>query len=51
MKPLYSYYISLFPEFVSDLLIQWTRGEERPQSGSLVKLVTQEGKTRLEFVK
>jgi len=38
-------------EFVSDLMIQWTRGEERPQSGSLVKLVTEDGKTKLEIVK
>ena len=39
------------PEFVSDLMLSWTKGEERPQSGSLVKLITQDGKTKLEFVK
>jgi len=38
-------------DFVSDLMVQWTQGEARPESGSLVKLLTQEGQTRLEIVK
>ena len=38
-------------EFVSDLLHCWaSQPGERPQSGSLVKLVTQEGDTKLEIV-
>ena len=41
----------MLAEFVSDLLLSWTKGEERPPSGSLVKLVTLDGKTSLEFVK
>nr|CAD7400104.1 unnamed protein product [Timema poppensis] len=27
-------------EFVADLFLRWTRGEDRPASGSLVNLVT-----------
>jgi len=34
-------------EFVSSLLLKWAVGEERPESGSLVKLVTKEGDTSL----
>jgi len=34
-------------EFVSSLLLKWAVGEERPQSGSLVKLVTEGGDTSL----
>ena len=37
-------------DFVSDLLVQWTEGKDRPQSGSLVKMVTQEGETKLEIL-
>jgi len=32
-------------DFVSELMLKWTQGEERPESGSLVSLVTQEGIT------
>jgi len=31
--------------FVADLMMKWTRGEERPESGSLVSLDTQDGVT------
>eukprot|EP00092_Neocalanus_flemingeri_P023159 GFUD01025112.1.p1 GENE.GFUD01025112.1~~GFUD01025112.1.p1 ORF type:complete len:234 (+),score=98.60 GFUD01025112.1:178-879(+) len=34
-------------EFVSSLLLQWAVGEDRPESGSLVKLVTEGGNTSL----
>lgn len=35
-------------EFVADLMMSWTRKEERPVSGSLVKLVTENGVTTTE---
>ena len=35
----------MFLDFVSELMLKWTQGEERPESGSLVSLVTQEGIT------
>jgi len=31
--------------YVADLMVKWTSGEERPESGSLVSLVTQDGIT------
>eukprot|EP01012_Entosiphon_sulcatum_P015508 TRINITY_DN20463_c0_g1_i1.p2 TRINITY_DN20463_c0_g1~~TRINITY_DN20463_c0_g1_i1.p2 ORF type:complete len:237 (-),score=34.86 TRINITY_DN20463_c0_g1_i1:11-721(-) len=34
--------------FVADLVHTWAEGKERPQSGSLVSLVTQSGATRIE---
>ena len=34
-------------EFVSSLLLKWAVGEDRPESGSLVKLVTEGGNTSL----
>jgi len=37
-------------EFVSSLLLEWAVGESRPQSGSLVKLVTEKGETSLVTV-
>lgn len=37
-------------DFVSGLMVQWTEGVDRPKSGSLVKLVTKDGNTNLEFV-
>ena len=36
-----------FSEFVTSLLIKWANSEERPDSGSLVKLVTEGGETSL----
>merc|ERR1719291_800250 len=37
-------------EFVAELFMKWITGEERPASGSLVKLVTEGGKTELVMV-
>jgi len=37
-------------DFVSGLMVKWTEGVDRPKSGSLVKLVTKDGNTNLEFV-
>jgi len=37
-------------EYVSSLLLGWAGSEERPPNGSLVKMVTEEGKTHLVFV-
>jgi len=37
-------------EFVSSLLLKWASGESRPESGSLIKLVTKEGDTSLVCV-
>merc|ERR1711990_785679 len=37
-------------EFLSDLMLRWTKGDERPPSGSLVKLVTESSQTRLELL-
>jgi len=37
-------------EFVAELFMKWSKGEERPASGSLVKLVTEGGKTELVMV-
>nr|ACO15211.1 Dihydropteridine reductase [Caligus clemensi] len=34
-------------EFVSDLLLKWTDKQGRPSSGSLVQLITKDGKTEL----
>ena len=35
-------------EFVADLMVKWSKGEERPEvNGSLVRLVTQDSVTRL----
>ena len=31
-------------------MVKWTEGVDRPKSGSLVKLVTKDGNTNLEFV-
>merc|ERR1712012_1374669 len=37
-------------DFLSDLMLRWTKGDERPPSGSLVKLVTEDSQTRLELL-
>lgn len=37
-------------EFVSELMLKWARGEDRPASGSLVKLLTKDRETQLEVV-
>jgi len=37
-------------DFVTGLMFKWATGEDRPESGSLVKLVTQGGNTTLEMV-
>merc|ERR1712083_893529 len=37
-------------EFLSDLMLRWTKGDERPPSGSLVRLVTEDSQTRLELL-
>ncbi|XP_076034886.1 dihydropteridine reductase [Oratosquilla oratoria] len=34
-------------EFVSDLFYKWANGQERPKTGSLVQLITKDGKTEL----
>ncbi|XP_050399385.1 dihydropteridine reductase [Patella vulgata] len=34
-------------DFVAELFYQWTNGENRPANGSLVQLLTKEGKTNL----
>lgn len=34
-------------EYVAELLVKWARGEERPNSGSLVQLITKDGQTSL----
>lgn len=34
-------------EFIADQFYKWTKGENRPQNGSLVQLVTKESKTEL----
>ncbi|XP_055642610.1 dihydropteridine reductase [Toxorhynchites rutilus septentrionalis] len=34
-------------DFVAGLFLKWTKGEERPANGSLVKLVTKDAKTEL----
>ena len=39
-----------FLDFVTGLMFKWATGEDRPESGSLVKLVTQGGNTTLEMV-
>lgn len=36
-------------EFLASLLVAWSRGEERPASGSLVRLVTRDNQTTLEM--
>jgi len=38
-------------EFVSELLFKWSNNTERPESGSLVQLLTKEGQTSLENAK
>jgi len=38
-------------EFVSELLFKWSNNTERPESGSLVQLITKEGQTSLENAK
>jgi len=37
-------------EFVAELFMKWIKGQERPASGSLVKLVTENSKTELVLV-
>jgi len=37
-------------EFVADMFNKWVKGEERPSSGSLLKLLTKEGNTAVEPV-
>ncbi|XP_063221697.1 dihydropteridine reductase [Bacillus rossius redtenbacheri] len=37
-------------EFIADLFLKWTRGEDRPKNGSLVSLVTKNGQTELVLV-
>ena len=34
-------------EFIADLMQRWAEGKDRPQSGSLVQLVTKGGVTEL----
>lgn len=34
-------------DFVAELLLKWAKGDERPNSGSLVQLVTKGGQTSL----
>ena len=34
-------------QFISDLLLKWSEGTERPTNGSWVQLVTTEGETQL----
>ena len=34
-------------QFIGDLLCKWSEGIQRPTNGSLVQLVTLEGKTQL----
>lgn len=34
-------------EFVAELLIKWAQGKDRPESGSLLKLVTEGGNTKV----
>ncbi|XP_050298220.1 dihydropteridine reductase [Anthonomus grandis grandis] len=34
-------------EFIADLFVKWAKGDDRPDSGSLVQLVTKESKTSL----
>ncbi|GAB0097026.1 dihydropteridine reductase [Sergentomyia squamirostris] len=34
-------------EFVADLFLKWTKGDERPANGSLLQLITQESVTKL----
>jgi len=37
-------------DFVAETFVKWTNGEQRPQTGSLVRLVTKESKTDLVVV-
>jgi len=37
-------------DFLSELMLRWTKGDERPPSGSLVRLVTEDSQTRLELL-
>jgi len=37
-------------DFVSGLMFKWANGEERPKSGSLVKLITKDGNTTLNML-
>ncbi|KAL7631288.1 UNVERIFIED_CONTAM: hypothetical protein RMT77_018409 [Armadillidium vulgare] len=34
-------------DFIAELFLKWTKGEDRPKSGSLVQLVTKDNKTEL----
>lgn len=34
-------------EFVAELFLKWTKGNDRPKSGSLVQLITKDNKTKL----
>lgn len=34
-------------EFIAEIFMKWTNGEERPQNGSLIQLVTKDSKTNL----
>ena len=36
-------------DFVCSLVVSWARGEDRPPSGALVKLVTEDNVTSLEM--
>eukprot|EP00096_Caligus_rogercresseyi_P015944 TRINITY_DN844_c0_g3_i2.p1 TRINITY_DN844_c0_g3~~TRINITY_DN844_c0_g3_i2.p1 ORF type:complete len:236 (-),score=92.39 TRINITY_DN844_c0_g3_i2:278-985(-) len=36
-------------EYVSELLLTWSKGGERPPNGSLVQMITKDGKTELAF--
>ena len=42
-------YLGTLTDFVSGLMYKWASGADRPESGSLVKLVTQAGNTTLEL--
>lgn len=37
-------------EFVAELFMKWTKGQDRPKSGSLVQLITKDNKTELVMV-
>lgn len=35
---------------VAELLLNWSKGKDRPQSGSLIKISTKKGETKFETV-
>lgn len=34
-------------DFIGDLFVKWAKGDDRPTSGSLIQLVTEQSKTSL----